>query len=280
MVDIHNDFEEISLRLYNGTISAKDNPLFGVEDYLLEIDQVQQGIAIGKVINLEGKRKGVPLWTGYLALTGENKGKTLFNSNHWRNVYPFFNGLALVEYKEEGKYGYINLKGEEVTGPVYADGTFFQNGFAVVIKKDEENEVERNFYFINEKGERVLPKKDRVFPGGFNGARPFGQFNLAPVEDGSWGYINLQGEEVITGEYTWEQAHPFYEGLAKVEFTKKEEEGPWQERVMYITPTGQQAFEGNYIAGGNFSQGLAWVQREEDGKRIYINEKEGKLYSF
>ncbi len=71
--------------------------------------------------------------------------------------------------------------------------------------------------------------------------------------------MNRRGEIVI--QPTWIAANNFHDGLATV----KKENGLYG----YITPTGEEAFEGNFIWTTKFSLGTALVKKE-NGLCSYI----------
>lgn len=70
--------------------------------------------------------------------------------NNWKDdfdyVYDFEEGLALVV--KDGKYGFVNKKGDIVIPLIYDDVCDFYGVFARVEKDGE-------IFYINKKGERV-----------------------------------------------------------------------------------------------------------------------------
>ena len=124
--------------------------------------------------------------------------------------------------------------------------------------------------------------------------------NLFPVKkDGMWGYINNSGELIIDAIY--EQAHPFYEGLALVEqaddiwFINESGEQAFStpfsmsrivsegiirilldEQVGYIESNGTIIIEPQFTQGGDFSEGLAWVRLESNNNVGFI-DKNGEI---
>lgn len=137
------------------------------------------------------------------------------------NAY-FSDGLMLF-ITEEGKYGYVNPKGQIVVKPVYDDAYPFSEGVAVVKKEDKyilidtagkeiahfKQDLEAGYfplYFdgLLTNGNKVFDKKgelafrspskwDRVYPY-YNGCAIF-------EEDNNYGLINKQGEVVIRAKY-------------------------------------------------------------------------------
>lgn len=116
------------------------------------------------------------------------------------------NGLASV--KRDGKWGFINAKGEEVVPPQYDSlSGFAANGLAL-IKRDGK------YGYINTQIKEVLPPL-------YEDAGLFASNGLANVKiDGKWGYINVKGEEVISPQY--DTTYGFSaKGLAAVELNGK-----------------------------------------------------------
>ncbi len=104
----------------------------------------------------------------------------------------------LLCVKKDGKWGYVNKKGEYVIKAKYdtADN-FTENGLARIGQYSEEDGV---FYFgfINKKGDTVVKAK-------YLSATNFYECGLAAVkdEDGEWGIIDEKGELVVKCKYKY-----------------------------------------------------------------------------
>ena len=97
------------------------------------------------------------------------------------DVCNFSEGFAAV--KKDGKWGYINTKGELIIECKFDDVNYFNKGFAVVKKDGKKG-------YINTKGEQIIECK-------FDDVRDFYE-GFAPVQkDDRWGYINTKGCPVI-----------------------------------------------------------------------------------
>ena len=115
---------------------------------------------------------------------------------------------SVLTYKENGKYGLINLKGKQITKPIYdeissinyKEGTFLvkQNELEgiinmkgkVIIKCEYESVNSDNYY--NEKGSKQT-----------NNSQPEGFVVSVKTEDGyRYGYINYRGTKIIEPSYT------------------------------------------------------------------------------
>lgn len=118
-------------------------------------------------------------------------------------TYPFSEGLGLV-YKD-GVYGYVNTKAEFVITPSYDDGEQFSCGVAITEKGDKQ-------YVINTAGEVIFfldGKTSEFLADNFTD-------NLIPVIKANplpcVGFMNTQGKEVIPFEYQY--ATDFCDGIA------------------------------------------------------------------
>ena len=75
-------------------------------------------------------RKDDNLW-GYIDTSGKFVISPRFETLPNWYVYPFSDGLAMIEVK--GKFGYIDRSGEFVIKPQFLDGTGFSDGMARVV---------------------------------------------------------------------------------------------------------------------------------------------------
>ena len=119
------------------------------------------------------------------------------------DVGNFYEGFAWV--KKDGKWGYINTKGEQIVECEFDDFYDFKEGFASV-KKDGK------WGYINTKGEQIVECK-------FDSVGNFNEGFAAVKKDGKWGYINTKGEQIV--ECKFDYACNFYEGLAWVKKDRK-----------------------------------------------------------
>lgn len=100
-------------------------------------------------------------------------------------------GLLAVR-TAEGKWGYVNTKGEMVIGPKYDAVNPYHEGYAIVcIYKDGSP----SRYVINKKGENVLDIKERYEINSYDVVRV--KDGLIPVYDRAkekYGFLNIKGE--------------------------------------------------------------------------------------
>jgi hypothetical protein len=182
----------------------------------------------------------------------------------------FSEGLAVFHSLENGKYGYINKKGEVVIEPKFDEADLFTEGAAIV-------RINYKYGFIDTKGNYLIePIFDQaeafseglanVAFGGKSGyvdkngnyviGLVFEEFDRGRFSDGlvparvgeKWGYINKKGEFVIPPEYEW--TINFYEGLGMVK-----KDGKWG----FMDTTGKFVIEPIYEDAYPFQEGLAPV---------------------
>jgi hypothetical protein len=183
-------------------------------------------------------------------------------------VGPFTEGLAQAQV--DGKFGYIDTKGEWRIKPRYegvidmegiiekgdlvAYAALFKNGLAPVYLEGTSWGGGGTCQYIDEKVKNAFPA---VFHYG-------GVFNegLAPVQvDGKWGFIDISGNLVIDPQYSFPMGFPrlefylfpwngFHNGLAPVALDGK---------VGYIDHDGTFVVSPQYSYGTGFFGGFALV---------------------
>lgn len=198
---------------------------------------------------------------------------------NYDEVRPFHDGLALVV--KDGKYGYINERGEEIIpcqrqAYIYRDGEIdesilpdFSDGMALIytFSKNEDGELDDNslrYGYINKNGEEVIPiqyKQARGFSEGWANVTD---------EDENVLFIDKRGKEVLrTNRDVW-CTDGFYNGLALV--AMKEENG-----CGFIDKKGEIAISMKYNHARTFSDGMAYV--ESDRFKGFIDTKGNELIS-
>jgi len=153
----------------------------------------------------------------------------------------------------DGKWGYIDTRGEFVIPPQFARADVFSEGLASVSFSSGDRVWEAQFGYIDKTGALVIPAR-------FNWVGSFSE-GLAPVCEGvcsgtigfrdrKIGYIDRSGDYVI--QPTFAYAESFSEGLASVSFDRVGEH-----RYGYIDRTGAFVIQPKWWATGPFRQGLA-----------------------
>jgi hypothetical protein len=263
----------------------------GKRDY---VDRIER-----KLINFEGKKggeesikdmlgrpdrfkehmqKGLAGKYGYIDIKGNIVIEPEFDWAH-----DFSEGLAGVSVL--GKKGYIDKSGKYIVNPHLFRGEDFSEGLAVFSVDEEHGKCG----FINKVGKIVLePKYDHAF--GFSEG-------LASVKvDKKWGYIDKNYKIVIEPQFSW--AKDFHEGMAAIEIGGVHEGlamfglGDFTEgKVGYINKSGKIVINPkfkpynfdklvelnlNFKSSNKFSEGLAVVKIDDNGKEGYI-DKNGKI---
>ena len=177
----------------------------------------------------------------------------------WGYLYRSF--VVIYRVKKDGKYGFIDRTGKEVTPCIYENASDFE-GFIAKVKKDglwgcidEKGKevvpciyeyvntdsvfvmVRKNnkFGYVDKEGKEVVPcvyEDIEKFRGYYRHHGFCTERYFAPVKkDGKWGFVNIKGEETIPCIYT--EVRDFNEGFARV---KKDEK--WG----YVDETGKEYF--------------------------------------
>lgn len=174
-----------------------------------------------------------------------------------------------------GKYGYINKKGEEVIKPQYDYAGDFSEGLAPVCNNIDK-EGHQKCGYINNLGKIQIPLRYSFVNGFLNNLAYFYNFSIKTKKTES-GFINTNGKVIIdTSNYS--EVGDFHENLAYVCKPKPEN----QQQCGYINEKGRIIVPLKYGYASDFSEGLAVVNKfNNDGRRL-LNEsgyidKTGKL---
>ena len=167
---------------------------------------------------------------------------------------------ALFPIEQNGKWGYIDLRGNIVIPPRLQAAREFSEGLASV-------EVGGKWGFIDEQGEMAIEPV-------FSGASGFSE-GLARVQVGGdkygmygkWGFIDPTGRMVIEPMYeefddVAETSYDFHEGLAMIEINY---------RKGFIDRTGKVVIEPQFQFAYHFTEGLASVSKGLSDKWGYID---------
>lgn len=185
----------------------------------------------------------------------DDKGNYLINPQ-FNGATSFHGGIALVY--SGGLWGYIDTKGKFVINPVYSDATTFTEGIAWTVKKEGAPTA------INRKGRVLFALKEAEqvysFSEGLARYRIVSPYN----EDRYlYGFVNKDGETVISPAY-WD-ALDFSEGLAAV----ANENGEYG----YINKKGELAINYQFDDASPFHEGRAIVS---NGSAYGTIDKSGK----
>jgi hypothetical protein len=170
------------------------------------------------------------------------KGETVIEPA-WDEADEFYDGLARVGVVTDSEilFGFIDTKGAWIIQPVYQRAGHFAEGYAFVSKADQ-------YRYINQEGKEIIPCQ-------FEDASDF-HHGYAAIKKGGWtGMIDKSGNIVVNPQYTVNVSHPqFNEGMAPV-FGADEKTG-------FIDTSGQWVIFPNFQSAGNFVDGKAWAMAE------------------
>jgi len=148
----------------------------------------------------------------------------------------FDEALAFTEsfapVKLNGKYGYIDKSGKQLTEFKYDDADGFKKGMARV--------------FLNEKGTYIDTTGKELFPFKYTGLWEFTDGIAYAMVDEKWGWIDRTGKEIVPPTYDW--ISDFSEGFAKVELNGK---------FGFVNKTGTVVIPIRYDDAMDFSKGVA-----------------------
>ncbi|MDR0682832.1 MAG: WG repeat-containing protein [Dysgonamonadaceae bacterium] len=190
----------------------------------------------------------------------------------------FHEGLAKVAVAE-GKYGFVDANMEFIIQPIYNYVRDFQNGYAIVSRRDEENKTDITLFIDKLGKEFVFERIDN-----YNSISDYsdGMFmvsdlkscgiyerwvNLAYFSDyydnaGFWGYTDNTGKEVIKPQYIY--AFDFENGLALVC------KGKW---------TKDKKWDNKYNTGRYWTEEELWGVIDKTGKEV-VSCKFDEIKSF
>ena len=151
----------------------------------------------------------------------------------YQAVESFSEGLAAVKLKY--KCGFIDKTGAQIIPCKYDDVNSFSEGLAVVYSRNRCG-------FIDKSGQEVIPRKYEI-------AESFSE-GLALVRSRLlYGFIDITGKEVIPCKYV--RAKSFSEGFAVVSI---------KNLYGFVDITGQEVVPRKYEGAESFSEGLAVVK--------------------
>lgn len=170
------------------------------------------------------------------------------NIGKYSEIHNFHNGLAMVV--RNGKYGFIDIKGNEVIPCKYDCLQSFSEGLSAVFK-------DGLMGFMNANGDIVIPC---IYEGLANTKFSEGLASVCVNE--KWGCINSKGEIVIPFEY--ENFLEFHDGLARINDYDNNNESRFIDKEGKIVLRTRESIR-------DFHEGLAIIER--NGLYGYVNKK-------
>jgi len=186
----------------------------------------------------------------------DNKGEQVIDYK-FEKALNFREGLAPV-YRE-GKWGYIDKQGNFAIEPDFDEAKEFANGLALVKK-------ENKFYYINMEG-TIVKETDMYYTEMYD----FYDQMVAIMKDGKYGFINENMEIVVEPEY--DDYKNFSEGFGIV---GKKIDGSYDTIYGYVDKTGKWLVEPSFTDAEPFKGGLARAWKS--GMMGYIDSKGNFVY--
>ena len=182
-------------------------------------------------------------------------------------AYAFSDGLASVQ--KNGKYGYINIKGEVVIPLQYEEASPFVNGTATVMYKDTINgKINRHFFMINKKGEKISEDFDNI-----SWRTRKSEMIMMARRGNKWGAINGIGQIKIPFIYDEVKGRLPQHASVSDHFVSVSQDGKWGFINLASSENSVIVFP-QYENVGVFSFGAAWVY---DGQSYSFVDKTGSI---
>ena len=282
--NLYLSFEEI-LAFRNDSAVYKEGGLYGLLDTGGRVKIRSQNERLGA---LSGDREAVPVFRDGEYYYADPNGYRIEVPKEGQKVEELgvlCNGAAPA--KINGKYGYINVKFEELTPFEWDGATVIQNGFGAVRQGEkwalisQSYELTTDFTYDDVKTDAyqycsitgrafvkegdswhmVDEKGNPVGEGVYEDAHPFVSEEPAAVEiGGEWGFVDADGRIVIEAQY--EDAGSFSGGLAPVQTA-----GGWG----YITPGNELVIAADFTEAKSFYKGVAPVKNGQSWTLIQLN---------
>jgi len=157
------------------------------------------------------------------------------------------NSENLFPVSENGKWGYVDKKGEVVIRPQFEMASDFKNGLAAVAVIDKVG-YKNKYGYIDKSGKMVVAPQ-------YDEAGDFSEGLAVVGKDYRWGYIDSTGREVIPLQFI--EALDFSDGLAAV-YIQSEESGK-DSQWGYVNKKGEVVIAPKFYKAFNFHGGAAKI---------------------
>ncbi len=170
-------------------------------------------------------------------------------------------GKQLYHFSENGKFGFMDERGNRVIMPVYEYAGQFKNGLAVVIKDGV-------YGYINKDGNQLIDSK-------YEEAMDFDQGRAIIVEKEMYGLIDVSGAYVLQPKFL--DIGEFSDGVAYAQT---------ENGYQYYTLDGSLAFSTVFDEAFSFQNGIAMVRKGKEKGFIgldglfVVSTTEGSLSHF
>ena len=162
-------------------------------------------------------------------------------------------GLVAFKQSADGKYGYLNAKGDVVISPMYDYAFTFDQGYAVV-------RMGENYGVINKSGEFTIGLQSSKWLSNAGGER----IGFQDAESKKVGLMDCKGNIIVQAIYDdWDGIGFTDADLMAVGSNDK---------YGYIDKNGKMIIAQQFYGAGSFCDGKAWVSRTEDSNAETIDE--------
>ncbi len=208
----------------------------------------------------------------------------------------FSGNWAAVQLEKDGKYGFIDKKGEWLLKPQFDMANVLDDNTGFVVKEGKYGIIDKNGKWIFESdteffsnfSENMLPitntddkygyvnqANEMVIPFEFDYAYSFSEGLALASKEGKYGFINNKGKWVIEPQFEI-FSDDFENGLAKVAQDISTSEDSPDLKWGFIDKTGKWVVELEASFVAEFSEGLASVQDKKTEKWGFIRLKNKK----
>ena len=222
--------------------------------------------------DIPSRYKFCPLCGSPLSIRKEEGGeRPPLHTRQYEEIENFHEGVARV--KSDGKYGYINLNGQEIIPCIHEDAAErFSEGVACVDGNT----------FIDKRGKKVLEIDPKFFVEG-NFTEGLCLVRDTDLDESKCGYIDKSGNLVI--DCVYDGGHNFSEGLALV-WNGDEYDDDYPAGYYYIDKDGDSVTSCGFSEATDFKCGHAIVTEGdvysddiddyvEDNRQSYIIDRYG-----
>lgn len=176
------------------------------------------------------------------------------------NIYAGLGSASsdgLIVFARNGKYGYIDIGGKEVIPAKFDDASPFAGGVALVF-------VDGQNALIDKQGNYLIEPQDMEIIN-------MGEGRIAVQDDETHDFFicDTRGNKINNTSYSSVSVSPYNEGLAVVTESETGLNG-------YINLNGDLQIAGTYFSCWSFVDGVAWAQREQNG-RYELIDTSGKI---
>ena len=170
-------------------------------------------------------------------------------------------GLVAFKQSADGKYGYLNAKGDVVISPMYDYAYTFDQGYAVV-------RMGENYGVINKSGEFTvgLQSSKNLYNLGAE------RIGFKDATSGKFGMMDAKGNIIVQAIYDDGDGIGFTDGDLMVVYSN--------DKAGYMDKNGKMKIAQQFYRAEPFADGKAWVKRTEESNYEVIDESGKSLLTL